>query len=198
MDNNDLVNLLVREDHLKTPRIIRAFRSIDRKLFVFQSEKAYADHPLPILRGQTISAPHMVAIMLELLSPRKSDLVLEIGTGSGYNAALLGKLSRSVTSLEVKPQLAALAKKNLKKARVRNVTVIQKDGSSGVSGKFNKIIVTCAVQEVPRSLVRQLNDPGILLAPVGGRTQMLTLIRKKKKISRELHGGCVFVPLQTK
>jgi len=200
MENQDLVDHLIRHGYLRTPRIIQAFRSIDRKLFVLQPEEAYEDYPLPIHGGQTISAPHMVAIMLEILEPKKTDVALEIGSGSGYNTALLGFLTKKVFSIEFDEELASFAKENLKKANIKNASIILGDGSKGLPGKkFNKIIFTCAVREIPLPVIGQLKDPGILLAPVGGLTQDLIFLRKEKgHITKENHGGVVFVPMREK
>lgn len=200
MKNTDLVNLLISRDHLKTPEIIQAFQQVDRKIFVFNKERAYEDEPLPTLAGQTISAPHMHAVMLELLRPNKKDLILEIGTGSGYNAALLSSLVKEVHSLEIFPELVELARKNLKKAGIQNVQVIHGDGSQGLPGKvFDKIVFTCAIPKIPENPLAQLKDPGLLLAPVGGTVQDLILLRKENRhLEKENHGGCVFVPLRKK
>jgi len=193
-----LVERLEDEGYLKTPNIIEAFRSVDRRDFVLQRGEAYQDHPLPIPDGQTISAPHMVAIMLELLEPNKSDRVLEIGAGSGYNAAIVSRLVKKVVSLEVDKTLVDFAKENLKKAKIKNVKVVQGDGSEGLPKKrWDKIIITCAVPQIPGSLVDQLKDPGILMAPVGEGFQELVVLRKENsEIKEENHGGCVFVPLR--
>ena len=197
-----LIANLIKGGYLKTPEIIETIRSIPRHLFVPESSKehAYDDYPLPIPEGQTISAPHMISIILELLELKPTDQVLEIGAGSGYNAALLSKLAKKVTSLEFFPELVEFAKQNLKKAGVRNVTVLRGDGSKGMPDKkFDRIVFTCAVSALPDSLLTQLKDPGMLLAPVGSTDQqMLTLLRKEKgRIKKEEHGYCIFVPLRT-
>lgn len=200
MRNRNLANRLISEGYLRSRRIIRAFQKIDRKLFVLRPEEACLDHPLPIPGGQTISAPHMVAIMLELLEPKKTDSILEIGAGSGYSAALLGTLAKKVTSIEVDKVLVAFAKRNLKKAKIKNVIVIHGDGSLGFpkAAPYDKIIFTCAVPKIPKAVISQLKYPGLLLAPVGGEFyQDLILLRKKSgKLKKENHGGCVFVPLR--
>ena len=200
MGNQEMTGLLEKEGYLKTPGIIQAFRKVDRKLFVPDKRAAYQDLPQPIPRGQTISAPHMVAIMLELLELKKTDTVLEVGGGSGYAAALLGALAKEVTSLEVDEALVRLAQRNLEKAGITNATVLHQDGSKGLPGKkFDKILFSCAVREIPSPVLSQLKDPGILLAPVGGPFgQDLILLRKEKgKTLKENHGGCVFVPLRS-
>ncbi len=196
--NERLVEELAREGYLKTPGVVEAFRKVDRKHFVPRKEEAYQDHPLPLQAGQTISAPHMVAMMLELLEVGKRHRVLEVGTGSGYSAALLGRLASEVTSIELFLELAEFARKNLIKAGVRNVEVVVGDGSRGVPGQeFDRIVFACAVREVPEPLFRQLKDPGILMAPVGGEgRQELVLFRKENgKLRKEIHGGVAFVPL---
>jgi protein-L-isoaspartate(D-aspartate) O-methyltransferase len=198
MGNKELVDSLLREGYLKTPRIAEAFRKVDRGFFVLRREEAYSDYPLPIGGGQTISAPHMVAIMIELLEPKKTDTVLEIGAGSGYNAAILAFLTKKVYSLEIDSNLAGFARKNLRVAGLRNVEVMHRDGSLGIPGKkFDKIIFTCSVKEIPGPVIDQLKDPGILQAPVGSNFQDLIVLRKEKGcIRKENHGGCVFVPLR--
>lgn len=197
MGNQQLVAMLIREGHLQTSRIIQAFRQVDRRLFVLHPERAYEDYPLPILGGQTISAPSMVAVMLELLQPRKSDTILEIGAGSGYFAALLGILAKQVISYEIDPGLVAFARRNLGKARVRNVSVRLGDGSQA-RGRFRTIVFSCAVPEIPSPLLSRLKDPGVLLAPVGQEfRQDLILLRKKSgRMTSEHHGPVVFVQLR--
>ena len=193
---------LINHGYLKTERIIKVFLEVPRHLFVRESDVnfAYADYPLPILAGQTISAPHMVAIMTELLEPRPGDKVLEIGAGSGYQAAVLSKLVKKVYSVEIEPELVSFAKSNLERAGIKNVEVIQGDGSKGYekAKPYEKIIVTCATPEIFDSWISQLKTNGILLAPVGGGFyQELIKIRKTKKgLERKNYGGCAFVPLR--
>lgn len=190
-----LVNRLVEAGYLKTPRVIAAFRAVDRRRFVRDKRRAYEDVPLPIPGGQTISAPHMVALMLELLELKRTDRVLEIGAGCGYLAALASRLVKQVTAVEVDPTLAELARQNL--ARAPNVAVVCADGSRGYPGSYQKIVFSCAVPEIPEEAVGQLADPGILLAPVGTDAQELVLLRKRRgSITMEQHGGVAFVPLQ--
>jgi protein-L-isoaspartate(D-aspartate) O-methyltransferase len=197
-----LIKNLVGQGYLKTRKVIGVFGKIPREDFVLQGDRAfaYADYPLSILAGQTISAPHMVAIMTELLEPGKKDKVLEIGAGSGYQAAILSKLVRKVYSVEVDQELVTFAKNNLEKAGIRNVEVIQGDGSKGYEKKkpYDRIIVTCATPEIFGSWVSQLKMSGILLAPVGGGFyQELIKIRKTSKgLEKKNYGGCAFVPLR--
>ena len=193
---------LINHGYLRTERIIKVFLEVPRHLFVREGDRnfAYADYPLPILAGQTISAPHMVALMTELLEPKASDKILEVGAGSGYQAAILSKLARKVYSIEIDPELVTFAKANLERAGIKNVEIIQGDGSKGYEKEkpYDKIIVTCATPEIFDSWISQLKTNGILLAPVGGGFyQELIRIRKTRKgLERNNFGGCAFVPLR--
>ncbi|NIO22886.1 MAG: protein-L-isoaspartate(D-aspartate) O-methyltransferase [Candidatus Aenigmarchaeota archaeon] len=198
-----LIKNLMDQGYLRTKKVISVFGKIPREEFVMESDRAfaYADYPLSILSGQTISAPHMVAIMTELLEPETKDKVLEIGAGSGYQAAILSKLVKKIYSIEVDPELVSFARSNLSKASVKNVEVIMGDGSKGYekAKPYDKILVTCATPEIFDSWISQLKMNGILLAPVGGGFyQELMKIRKTKKgLEKKNHGGCAFVPLRT-
>jgi len=200
--NNALVDLLKEEGRLEIKRVIAAFRAVDRADFVPLTEKsrAYRDRPLPIGFDQTISAPHMVAIMTEALDVKKGQKILEIGTGSGYQAAILSKLvgkKGKIYTMETVEGLAIRAKQNLKD--YDNVEVLHGDGTNGYedAAPYDRIIVTAAGPKVPPPLVEQLEDMGILLIPVGGRyMQWLTCVRKRKdEIAEGTITGCVFVPL---
>jgi len=200
----NLIAHLKQEGYLKTKKVEEAFRKIPRENFLPKELEAiaYSDHPLPIGSGQTISAPHMVAIMTELLEPVRTDSVLEIGAGSGYQAAILSPLVRKVFTIEFFPELASLARKNLSRTGIKNVEVIPGDGSKGYpkDAPYDKIIVTCAIpQEIFSSLGKQLKEGGILVAPVGPAygIQMLTTSRKTHgKLEKKEYFGCVFVPLR--
>ncbi len=193
---------LVKQGYLKTEKIIKIFNETPRHIFVREEDKnfAYADYPMPILAGQTISAPHMVAIMTELLETKAKDKVLEIGAGSGYQAAILSRLVKKIYSIEVDSELVTFAKANLSRAKIRNVEVIQEDGSRGYekAKPYDKIIVTCATPEIFGPWIKQLKTNGVLLAPVGGGFyQELVKIRKTKKgLEKRNYGGCAFVPLR--
>jgi protein-L-isoaspartate(D-aspartate) O-methyltransferase len=197
-----MLSKLVGEGYLKTNAIVEAFREIPRENFVSGSDAqfAYADYPLQIGHGQTISAPHMVAMMTELIEPKPSDRVLEIGSGSGYQAAVLAKLVDHVYSIEVVPDLAAVASANLQKIGIGNVDLLIGDGSKGhpPAAPYDKVIVTCATPEIFQAWKDQLAEGGIILAPVGGfYHQELILVRKKgDSFKEENHGGCIFVPLK--
>jgi len=199
-----LIAHLKQEGYLQTPAVESAFRKIPRENFLPPElrDSAYSDHPLPIGSGQTISAPHMVAIMTELLQPAKTDKVLEIGAGSGYQAGILSPLVRKIYTVEFYPELASLAKKNLSRTGIKNAEVIASDGSKGYpkAAPYDKIIVTCSIpQEIFSSLGKQLKEGGIIVAPVGEAygIQMLTTAKKVKgSLKKREYFGCVFVPLR--
>ncbi len=197
-----LLSKLTGEGYLKTEKVTEAFREVPREMFVQDSDalSAYGDYPLQIGCGQTISAPHMVAIMTELLKPRKKDKVLEIGSGSGYQAGILSKLVSAVYTVELEPDLVNLARNNLRRAGCSNVEVFLGDGRLGYpqQAPYDKIIVTCATPEIFQAWKDQLKVSGIILAPVGGfYRQDLVLLRKTTKgFEKESHGGCIFVPLR--
>ncbi len=197
-----LIRQLIDSGYLKTPRIIKAFKEIPREEFIPSGYRssAYADTPLPVGCGQTISAPHMVAIMTELLEPKKTDRVLELGTGSGYQAAILSKLVKKIITIELEPELAEFARQNLKKAGIKNAEVICADGSMGweKESPYDKIIITCACPEIPKKLTEQIKEGGTIAAPVGGSWRQELIVAKKIKgrLERKSWGGCVFVPLR--
>jgi len=201
-EREGLIKRLIDERYLKTDRIIHAFREIPREGFILQNDApfAYSDYPLDIGHGQTISAPHMVAIMTELLKPKERDRVLEIGGGSGYQAAILGRLVGSIYSVELDRELALFAKSNLEKVGIKNVHVIVGDGSKGYppSAPYDKIIVTCATPEIFQSWKDQVAEGGIIIAPVGGfyRQELILLKKTKGSFTEENHGGVIFVPLR--
>jgi len=181
--------------------VLAAMRKVPRHLFVPDNEQrnAYADYPLPIGWGQTISAPHMVAIMCDLLDIQDGMKVLEIGGGSGYHAAVMAMLAGSghVYTVERIEALALFARDNLKKANVKNVTVIVEDGSLGLPGfaPYDRISVAAASPEILDTLTDQLKTGGKLVIPVGKYYQELYLVTKTDGIKKEAKGGVVFVPL---
>lgn len=165
-------------------RILDAMRSVPRHRFVDarQAHAAYGDHPLPIGAGQTISQPYIVAHMTELARPQPDDRVLEVGTGSGYQAAVLSPLVAHVYTIEIVPELAERAARVLGRLGYGNVTVRQGDGWAGWSGQapFDVIVVTAAPDQVPPALVEQLAPGGRMVIPVGPvhAVQALRLIEK--------------------
>ncbi len=187
---------------IKDPRVLEAMGKTPRHLFVDESyrDKAYADHPLPIGEGQTISQPYVVALMTEALRLKSEDRVLEIGTGSGYQAAILAEIVKEVFTIEIRKPLAESASKRLRELGYKNVRVRCADGYFGweEEAPFDAIIVTAASNHIPSPLLKQLIDYGRLIIPVGSTTfhQTLTLVTKEKG---DLHvdqlGGVIFVPL---
>jgi len=202
-ERNRLVSNLVSEGYIKSEQVRHAFCLVPREAFVpvYTKKYAYADTPLDIGEGQTISAPHMVAIMCEALDIRVGQKILEIGTGSGYHAAIVAHLVGSkghVYSIERHASLAKQAKEHLKSTSVKNVTVEIGDGSQGLAlyQPYDRIYVTAASPRIPPPLIEQLQDPGKLLVPVGDMYCELTLLEKKEGITKTYRlGGCVFVPL---
>ncbi len=201
-----LVNELVAEGVLKTSEVINAFRKVPRELFVKEGfkELAYVDSPLPIGFGQTISAPSMVAIMTEELRPVEGNKVLEVGTGSGYQAAVLAELVKPeghVWSVEIIPELASFAERNLKTLGYgKSVTVVSRDGSVGLpeNAPYDRIMVTAASPDIPKPLLKQLKCGGRLVIPVGEiYLQTLKVVVKDLgcRVIMKDSVSCVFVPL---
>lgn len=187
--------------HDISERVLAAMKSIPRHLFVPERERgnAYDDYPLSIGCDQTISAPHMVAIMCDLLDIQDGMNVLEIGAGSGYHAAVMAVLAGSghVYTVERIESLASFARDNLKKAGIKNVTVIVEDGSLGLPGfaPYDRISVAAASPEILETLTDQLKFGGKLIIPVGKHYQELYLVTKTDGLKKEAKGGVVFVPL---
>ncbi len=198
-----LVSRLVEEGHLKTPRIIAAFKAVPRADFVRAQDRRFAaeDEPLPTDFGQTTSAPSMIATLLEVLQPEPGNAVLEIGTGLGWTAALIGHMvgpKGSVTSYELEPDLAAQAAANLRAAGITNVEARTGDGTKA-PGLFDRILLACAAPAFPPALVKKLKPRGRLLAPLGPRAaQELTLLENLPDETQQVtaHGACRFVPLR--
>lgn len=178
--------------------VIKAFKKVKREDFVLKEYKQYAydDVPLPIGHDQTISQPSTVIFMTNALDVKKDDKILEIGTGSGYQAAILSKLAKQVYTTEIIDELYQYAKEKLK--NFKNIKVINKDGSEGLEEYkfYDKIILTAASKEVPKHLLKQLKEDGMLLAPVGNLYVQDMIKITKDKI--ESLGKFVFVPLKGK
>jgi len=186
---------------IRDPRVLAALREVPRHLFIPPpyDRAAYDDNPLPIGNGQTISQPYIVALMTELLELSSDDQVLEIGAGSGYQAAVLAQIARHVVTIERISPVAALARKNLAGLNITNVEIIEGDGTLGCPGKapFDAIMITAATPEIPQPLTDQLSNGGRLVAPVGGREiQELTRVKRTgDSLVRSYFGGVRFVPL---
>jgi protein-L-isoaspartate(D-aspartate) O-methyltransferase len=175
---------------IRNPRVVAALRSVPRHLFVPEELRpmAYEDRPLPIGHGQTISQPFVVAFMTEALDPKPTDRVLEIGTGSGYQAAVLSLLVEEVCSFEIVEPLGRQARETLKQLGYTNVRVAIGDGYRGCreDAPFDAIIVTCAPNHVPPPLVEQLKEGGRLIVPIGvSPDQALHLLKKRDGRVRE-------------
>jgi protein-L-isoaspartate(D-aspartate) O-methyltransferase len=202
LDNLDLVKELIRKKYITSERIEEAFMNVDRGFFVPENlrDNAYYDEPLPIGFKQTISAPSIVAVLLMLIDVQPENSVLEIGTGSGYNACLLAALGNKVITIERIPELKKLAQKNIEKCPFKDkITVMLGDGSVGhkANAPYDRILVTCGAPSIPHPLVEQLNDPGKMVIPVGGMMfQELYVVKKEKeKLTKKIWGDVTFVPL---
>jgi protein-L-isoaspartate(D-aspartate) O-methyltransferase len=183
------------------PRVLAAMRKVPRHRFIPPSlwDQAYNDYPLPIGEDQTISQPYIVALMTEILEIKGPARVLEIGTGSGYQAAILAELAAQVFSIDRMAYLSATAQKVLDALGYKNIHLKVGDGTLGWPEEcpFDAILVTAGSPQVPRPLTEQLALDGRLVIPVGDRfSQTLTLVRKTKDgLNYEYHGGCRFVRL---
>jgi protein-L-isoaspartate(D-aspartate) O-methyltransferase len=208
----NLIESLISCGILKSVEVIRAMSSVPREEFVTEDMKSYAyvDSPLPILCGQTISAPHMVAIMCEKLELKKGVKVLEIGAGSGYHAAVVAEIVAPkgaesvghVYTVEFHKELVEFAKANIQRTGYSDrVTIIHGDGSQGLPDEapFDRIFVTAAAPSIPNPLMEQLKEGGIFLIPIGAQHLFQELVRIKKeiggKMKKESLGGVAFVPL---
>lgn len=188
---------------IKDIKVLNAMAKIPRHFFVDENlrDRAYADHPLPIGEGQTISQPYVVALMTEALKLKSTDRILEIGTGSGYQAAVLAEIVKEVYTIEIRKSLADMATKRLKDLGYKNVKVKYADGYFGWEeyAPFDAIMITAAANHIPPPLLKQLKEGGRLIVPLGSTFyyQTLTLITKKKDgtIKVEQMGPVAFVPM---
>lgn len=201
MDRASLVEYLVAAGIIKTKKVKDAMLAVARETFVPKqyARLAYEDLPLPIGAGQTISAPHMVAMMTEFLDVADGMNILEIGTGAGYQAAIIAGINKSgkLYTMEVVGELAERAQQNL--AGCKNVEVVAGDGSLGLPehAPYDRILVTCGCPDVPEPLIEQLKPNGKLVAPIGGYLeQRLVLVTKNRETeTMDLGVSCMFVPL---
>ncbi len=197
----EMIDYQIKGRGIKDKRVLWAMSIVPRERFVLkENEKdAYLDCPLPIGMGQTISQPYMVALMTQCLSLVGTERVLEVGTGSGYQAAILSKLAKMVYTIERYEALADRANKIFEESKIKNVKVIIGDGTNGLKeySPFDGIIVTAGAPEIPKSLIDQLKENGRIVIPVGNSfSQDLLLGRKEKgKLKIQNYGGCIFVPL---
>ena len=192
---------LLRRRGIST-EVLEAMNRVKRHLFVPPElrDQAYGDYPLPIGGGQTISAPHMVAMMCDYLKLERGDKVLEIGAGSGYHAAVIAELIGTegrVYTVERLPLLVDFSTRNLRDAGYKNVVVVSGDGTLGLPehAPFDKICVTCAAPSVPPPLLEQLKIGGKMVIPIGRYIQELYLVEKKNGIEKQSKCEVAFVPL---
>ena len=192
---------------IKDKKVIDAFKKVPRELFVAEDrkEEAYGDYPLPIGESQTISQPTTVMIMTQALELKNGDKVLEVGSGSGYQAAIISNIvgnTGKVISTEIVDELVKLAKSNIEKLKLKNVKIIRHDGSKGYAKEapYDKVIITAACPKIPKPLISQLKENGIIVAPVGNMNEQ-AMIKGKKikgKLVEENLGSFMFVPLKGK
>jgi protein-L-isoaspartate(D-aspartate) O-methyltransferase len=196
-----MVATQLRRRGIHDERVLAAMERVPRHEFVTNGfrDRAYDDEPVPIGEGQTISQPYIVAYMLQELAVEPQHRVLEIGTGTGYQAALLSELAREVVTIERHPSLAAAARTNLERLGCSNLSVISADGTQGwpAAAPYDRIVVAAAAPRVPPPLFEQLADSGKLILPLGSTDfQELTLVEKRdgQPVFSRLE-GCRFVPL---
>lgn len=201
LQRRNMVDQHLRARGIRDQRVLDAMARVPRHEFVAPElrSEAYEDHPLPIGQEQTLSQPYIVGVMLDALAVQATDTVLEIGTGSGYQTALLAELAHHVFSVERVPQLAESASARLSKMGYQNVTVTVADGSLGLPehAPFDSIVVSAAAPTIPQPLVDQLREGGSMIIPVGpAPAQELQFVRKQQgaAVSKGL-GACRFVPL---
>jgi protein-L-isoaspartate(D-aspartate) O-methyltransferase len=194
--------LTLRRRGIGDQAVLRAMDEVPRGLFVEAefAESAYADQALPISCGQTISQPYVVAYMTEQLGLRPHHRVLEVGTGSGYQAAVLSRLAREVVSIERYRTLADQARARIAALGIKNVEIVTGDGLAGVPGRapFDRIIVTAAAETIPQTLLDQLADGGIMILPLGahgGSQHIIKLTKSQTGIARDDLIAVRFVPL---
>jgi protein-L-isoaspartate(D-aspartate) O-methyltransferase len=197
-----MVEFQIRQRGVRDPEVLEAMETVPRHEFVPEDyvQAAYSDGPLPIGYGQTISQPYIVAVMTELLLLEPSDKVLEVGTGSGYQAAILAELTDNVYTVEIIPELAESAAARLARLGYDAIQTLNADGYYGwpEHGPYDAIIVTAAPDHIPQPLVGQLRDGGRMVIPVGpvGWYQTLWLITKENgEVEYHNKGGVTFVPL---
>ena len=196
-----MVEEQLRGRGIRDPRLLAAMGRVLREEFISGEDfmNAYGDHPLPIGAGQTVSQPYIVAAMVEALQLRPADRVLEVGTGTGYEAAILAELATEIWTIERHEELAIKAREILARLGYNNVHVVHGDGSLGLpeQAPFDKILVAAAAPQIPESLIAQLADDGRLVAPVGTRAeQQVHIVRRVgNEIVVTTHDLCRFVPL---
>ena len=198
-----MVERQLRRRGIGDARILDAFRAVPREEFVGEDQRrrAYGDHPLPIAGGQTISQPYIVALMIEAAAIGAGDRVLEVGAGSGYAAALIGRLAAKVVAVERRPELAAAARERLQRLGYANVEIVEGDGTMGwpSAAPFDAILAAASGSHVPQPLLDQLAAGGRLVMPVGDPARVQELVKVTRgrggALERESLGQVRFVPL---
>jgi protein-L-isoaspartate(D-aspartate) O-methyltransferase len=197
----EMIRYQIKGRGIKDKRVLWAMSIVPREKFVLKEneKEAYLDCPLPIGMEQTISQPYMVALMTQCLSLEGPECILEVGTGSGYQAAILSKLAKMVYTVERLKILADRAEKIFKELEIKNVKVVGGDGTNGLKeySPYDGIIVTAGAPEIPQSLINQLKERGRIVIPVGNSFSQDLLLGKKEKgkLKIQNYGGCIFVPL---
>jgi protein-L-isoaspartate(D-aspartate) O-methyltransferase len=201
MLRENMVEYQIKSRGMSDEKILKSMRRIPRHLFVPEQQRIYAyeDFPLPIGEGQTISQPHIVALMTSLLRLKGREKVLEIGTGSGYQAAILSKIAKEVYTVEKIASLGLKAEKLFKELGYRNIKVKISDGTEGWSehAPYDGIIITAGSPQIPKPLIGQLSENGKIIAPIGGSSVQDLIVAEniKGKLSQRAICGCMFVPL---
>jgi len=201
-----LIKYWKSEQIITDKKVLKAFKEVPRELFIKDDfkEQAYGDHPLPIGHQQTISQPTTVMLMTQALELKEGLKVLEVGAGSGYQAAIIAKVignKSKVITTEIIPELVEFSKNNLKKAGINNVKVIEYDGSQGYKKEapYDRCIITAACPRIPPPIIEHLKVGGIIVAPVGSLAygqEMIRLKKTKDRTKTESLGSFVFVPLK--
>jgi protein-L-isoaspartate(D-aspartate) O-methyltransferase len=202
LKRQQMVQQDIRGRDVREPQVLSTMSKVPRHLFVEPAyrDQAYEDHPLPIGEGQTISQPYVVALMTEALRLKRGDRVLEIGTGSGYQAAILAEIVQEVYTIEIRKNLADRAGLVLKELGYKNVKVKSGDGYFGweEAAPFDAIIITAAANHIPPPLIRQLKEGGRLIVPLGNTVYYQTLIlatKRRGQLDVEQLGPVAFVPM---
>jgi protein-L-isoaspartate(D-aspartate) O-methyltransferase len=195
-----MVETQIKGRGITSPRLIEALERVPRHEFVPEGslEAAYADRPVPIGEGQTISQPYIVALMIDLCELEGGETVLEIGTGSGYVAALLSRMVEMVYTVERFPDLCRAATVRLNSLGYENIQCIEADGFEGYepASPYDAVILSAAPPEIPRAILSQLKEGGRVVAPVGKGSQYLVRVQREgEEFSRTTHGGVRFVPM---